>query len=313
MASQKDQKRRFWIVSPNVNNNKQTVPDWRQASLVHRAAFMGYSSDDREHKDIGYKFAHEIRQNDVILIARSSNNDPQVIGFGVVQGNFLKTISNFNPPGELGSLRKLSPFFPLSREPKGLHLMNVLGHKMALRELNEKRENDKIIIDWLSNRLVATRGGEQAPPVTPNIPNSRRSWLLHQSELEYEVRSKSEVVHAKRREAELVNAYQRWIEVQERRLEVASFNGLRCDVYEQDRQNLLEAKCSTKREYIRMAVGQLLEYGFLMAAGSTKPHLAVLLPEKPTMEKLAWLSEYEISIVWREKGAFLDNADGLFT
>jgi hypothetical protein len=155
------------------------------------------------------------------------------------------------------------------------------------------------------------------PPELSESPvatqNSRRPQLMYQDEIEYEVRSKSEVTRAKRRETKLVNAYNRWIGGQKRRLEVAIFGGLRCDVYVPDRHNLLEAKCSTKREYIRMAVGQLLEYGFLMAVGSTKPHLAVLLPEKPDMGKLAWLSVHDISVVWKEKDVFLDNADGLFT
>jgi hypothetical protein len=151
------------------------------------------------------------------------------------------------------------------------------------------------------------------PGSNATTQNSRHRPLMHQDELEYEVRSKSEVARAKRHENELVNAYLRWIEGQNRRLEGVTFDRLRCDVYEPDRNNLLEAKCSTKREYIRMAVGQLLEYGYLKAAESTKPNLAVLLPEKPDMGKLGWLSEHKISVVWMEKGAFLDNANGLFT
>ena len=38
--------------------------------------------------------------------------------------------------------------------------------------------------------------------------------------------------------------------------------GLCCDRFEKKRHNLIEAKSSTKREYIRMAVGQLLDYAY---------------------------------------------------
>ena len=87
----------------------------------------------------------------------------------------------------------------------------------------------------------------------------------------------------------------------------------RCDAYERDRGNLLEAKCSAKREYIRMAVGQLLDYAYLGKKVIGNPNMAVLLPEKPDMESIEWLSRLHIFVVWKEKDVFIGNASGLFT
>ncbi|PYL09834.1 MAG: hypothetical protein DME33_02920, partial [Verrucomicrobia bacterium] len=81
-------------------------------------------------------------------------------------------------------------------------------------------------------------------------------------QLDYEVRTKSEVITAKKIEAELLEKYTTWLKRKGRKLSAAKYGGLRCDAYEQETRNLIEAKSSTRREHIRMAVGQLLDYAF---------------------------------------------------
>lgn len=69
-VNEDETRRRFGVVSPNVRNNNRTVSQWRQASLRCKAAFMGWGPDDKEHKQIGYKFANVVSLNDILLIAR---------------------------------------------------------------------------------------------------------------------------------------------------------------------------------------------------------------------------------------------------
>jgi hypothetical protein len=110
-----------------------------------------------------------------------------------------------------------------------------------------------------------------------------------------------------------VSKYRQWLEDQDRTLVKVNYRGLSCDAYEKGRGNLIEAKCSAKREYIRMAVGQVLDYSYLGRKRLGKPNMAILLPERPDAKSVEWLCELRISVIWREKDVFLDNADGLFT
>jgi hypothetical protein len=54
-----------------------------------------------------------------------------------------------------------------------------------------------------------------------------------------------------------------------------------CDVYEEKRNNLVEAKGSCSRESVRMAIGQLADYGRFE---TSRPARAVLLPERPRQD-----------------------------
>lgn len=136
--------------------------------------------------------------------------------------------------------------------------------------------------------------------------------LRHQHELEYEIRTRGGILRASRAEAQLVNAYHDWVKDQDRELAVATYKGLRCDAFEQKRGNLIEAKCSAGREYIRMAVGQLFDYAYLGRKYFGKPNMAILLPERPGARLADWLLKLRIYVIWKDKDVFLDNANGLF-
>jgi hypothetical protein len=137
--------------------------------------------------------------------------------------------------------------------------------------------------------------------------------LPHDHQFEFQVRTVKDVRRAKKLESELVSAYELWLSKTQRELGCLTFGRIRCDAFEKERRNLLEAKASGKREYIRMAVGQLLDYGFLARNEFPNPNLAVLLPKKPTGDILRWLSSCKISVVWRQKGGrFSDNANRQF-
>jgi len=308
--------RQFWVVSPNVMNSSKTVEDWKQASVKQSAAFMGYGPDERKHKGIGYKFAHTVSQGDVILIARRHRNQAEVVGFGIVKGAFQKTVRGFTAPEKdkwQGSLRKLSPFASMSTPPAQIPIMSALFHTIALRQLRPHANRDhKTICNWMLNELVYATGNRRSKSRVPDAVTSLGP-LSSSNKLEFEVRTREMVRKAKKVEEELVGQYHKWLLGKNRQLNVACYRGLRCDAYEEARRNLVEAKSSTKREYIRMAVGQLLDYSYLGRADLGSPKMAILLPRKPDTSLFGWLSELNISIIWKQRNEFFDNADGQFT
>src|SRR5262249_53345712 len=113
--------RTFWVVSPNVRNSYKTVKAWKKAMLKSKMAFMGYGPNNRTSgKMIGYKFAHVIRENDIILIARRHHKKPDILAAGVVLGDYKTQRKGLRTPGRFGSFSELSPFVQLGKVPRPL-------------------------------------------------------------------------------------------------------------------------------------------------------------------------------------------------
>jgi hypothetical protein len=83
-----------------------------------------------------------------------------------------------------------------------------------------------------------------------------------------------------------------------------------CDLYLPDCNALIEAKSSDRREAIRMAVGQLLDYQYLEGTQAT---LGVLLPCAPAPEIRDMLKALGIGVIWSTQDGFRDSAGGIFT
>lgn len=309
--------RNFWVVSPNVANDYHTVKQWWEASIRHRAAFMGYPSNDKGFKKIGFKFAHEIKNGDVVLIARRHHRKPEVVGFGVVRGKFQERIKGFVPPRgrKFGSMRKLSPFIVREQLPRFLNVMSVLGQTAALRHI--RRSTHEKICSWLERQLSLRRN------VPANTSRSRKhasndntqtilAKMPENNQLEYKFRTRKSIIRAKKLEAELLKDYKNSLEDKGRSLKIEKTGKLQCDGYEKRRNNLIEAKSKVDREYIRMAVGQLFDYAFLGRKERGHPNLAILLPSKPAEREIEWLKPLKISVIWKQKNKFKDNAGDRF-
>jgi hypothetical protein len=305
--------RQYWVVSPNVQSNPQTVGAWREASVKWKAAFMGWQPNDPDHK-IGRKFARGIRPGDVILIARRHRNAPEVVGFGRVVGEFKTGLAGFRPVETFGSLRRLNPFIPFSGAPNNIPFMDAIKQIAALRKLDpEHNSNHERLCRWLDVRLLRQEAaGDKKRAIRPKTKFHIGS-LPSDKQLEYQVRTRRSVGQARKKEAELIGRYREWIQQQDRTLTIFKTQYIQCDAYEKARRNLIEAKCSDGREHVRMAVGQLLDYAFHSAAQLGKCHKAILLPSKPSAPRLLeWLNSLSISVIWEEGSDFLDNANGQF-
>jgi hypothetical protein len=305
--------RSFWVVSPNVRDNEATVEEWKRASAVWKVAFMGWGLDH----PIGKKFA-TIKSNDIILIARRHKNAPDVVGFGVVQGECRTSLAGFRPPkgdrlSSFSALRKLGPFIPKSSFPKSLRVKNALGQSAALRKLRPETDHRRIC-EWMEielRKLQTERAGKGIETTKKEKAELRK--LDERGSFEYEVRSRRRTKVATKREKKLVLRYIKWLKKWGRSFRVAVYKKLRCDVYEPETKNLIEAKSSSSRENIRMAVGQLLDYSYQGRETFGEANLAVLLPNKPEWDDIEWLTCHRISVIWEERGSFVDNANGLFT
>jgi hypothetical protein len=193
--------------------------------------------------------------------------------------------------------------------------MDAITQIAALRKLEpERNPNHNLLCRWLDGKLSERKapagtkhaGGPKVKVQIGSLPSDKQ--------LEYQVRTRRSVGQARKREAELIGRYRDWIEQQDRTLTIFKTHKIQCDAYEKARRNLIEAKCSDEREYVRMAVGQLLDYAFHTAADLGKCHKAILLPSKPAAPGLLkWLSSLDISVIWEESSVFLDSANGRFT
>jgi hypothetical protein len=80
------------------------------------------------------------------------------------------------------------------------------------------------------------------------------------------------------------------------------------DAFDTSKKLLLEAKATTKRLAIRMAIGQLLDYSFWAPKGAG---LAILVPRMPSDDLIKVAALANIDVVWQlPTGDFDDTAGG---
>jgi len=119
---------------------------------------------------------------------------------------------------------------------------------------------------------------------------------------------------AARREQPLVQRYRTWLERRGRnlvRLRVipeGEVQTLRHDLYDPVRNNLIEAKLEATRPAIRMAIGQLADYGRFRSEAAR----GVLLSHRPRLDLEHLLTSVNVFSVWEDQTGFSDNADGRF-
>ncbi len=148
-----------------------------------------------------------------------------------------------------------------------------------------------------------------APPITKRLP------LEEQHVEEVEVSRAIGTQTAVRREQGLVLRYASHLEAQGSvvsRFSVvppSEVGAIICDLHDETRAHLVEAKGSGSRAEIRMAIGQLHDYRRFAPATTA---LGVLLPSRPRSDLEALLGEARVSAVWETDTGFADNAAGRF-
>jgi hypothetical protein len=85
-----------------------------------------------------------------------------------------------------------------------------------------------------------------------------------------------------------------------------SFRPLFTDGWASESSTLIEAKASTSRENIRMAIGQLLDYRRLIRSKVKVKRMAILVPSKPREDLIKLLKELKIKTIFKEKEKFVE-------
>jgi len=310
--------RQYWVVSPNVDGKGTKVEEWKREIVKHRAAILGWPPDYRKKNNrMGPQFAGDpneesrVELGDIILIARGKKA-ADIVGFGVVKGQVRGERLPPRPNKDV-YLRDLDPFIQRERAPKGI--LAVLQHTRAFVPL---RSDAKEVRDWMKRSLKLEEREVNEEKTTDDRAKVQVTDItengLTKSTFGYEFRTKSKVKKARKAEAELQWDYKQWLDKQGRRLSKVKIGSVECDAWEHERRNLIEAKSSSSREDIRMAVGQLFDYAFHgKERFGRQPNMAILVPEYPGENLANWLEWLRIRLIWREGRSFVDNANGLFT
>ncbi|MEK6272845.1 MAG: hypothetical protein AABM42_09380 [Actinomycetota bacterium] len=169
--------------------------------------------------------------------------------------------------------------------------------------------------DWQYRRAYTLITGEP-PEEGPRRPQATR-LPIEQGEVEgYEVATRETVRRASRKEWRLVSDYCAFLEacgdVVERTkvMPIDSAHPLYSDILNVTRDQLIEAKAGTSRSEIRMAIGQIADYGRCVGPDTRE---AGLLEAKPHPDLIDLLDTQGIAAIWRSQTGFTDNADGIFT
>jgi hypothetical protein len=106
-----------------------------------------------------------------------------------------------------------------------------------------------------------------------------------------------------RKEASLVHRYRQYLQQQGHEVDrlrlvpPGESRPLYSDLWDETSRELVEAKATVTRDSLRMAVGQLLDYGRFAQASS----LAVLLPSRPRDDLLAYLHNVGITVIYPDR------------
>jgi len=305
-------RRQYWVLSPNVKDdrteNQEAVGKWKEVICHNHLAIMGWSPDH----GIGRRFKDEIRLGDIVLIARRKDWEPDVVGLGVVKGEY-KEKAYPNIDDEPAYVRKLHPFILLEKTLGSAWLRDVLNCTWAMHELHPDRDgrhydSHRKVCSWMNQQLGFTHQEGNKLRITKKSLDKSGGEQTY----DYEVRTKKQVRAARRKEKELLDNYRGWLEKQGRKLSRLQIGQMQCDAWEEERRNLIEAKATTSRQDIRMAVGQLLDYGHQIRKDLGDSNKAILLPERPDQNDAGWVKSAGISIIWRADRRFHDNAGGRF-
>lgn len=248
--------------------------------------------------------AERMHEGDGVVLWQARGNQPDAAGvyaIGQLTGKFrLRNGGPWQTQVELDRVKLGDPIAPERiKKRKPLAKLAVLRRSGA--------EGSNFVLDraqWYAFlSLWGESGGKEVPlapggsretpkPPTPTVVPGRDSYLVEWPE------------------ASLVDRYvihmgHKGITLRPRTMA----NRLRCDLFDDVHENLIEAKAHATRESIRMAIGELADYKRFI-----KPkHVSVLLPQRPQRDLENLLSAEGIHAIWSEGKSFTDNARRRFS
>ncbi len=330
---------RYWIVSSNVRSDRMHA-GWRVAILGQHVAFMGWppvADPQTPGEKMGTAFAREIQPRDAVLI--TYGRDRRLVAVARVAKSAGRApilppeLSNHYWKKEKGrgytSFKRFDRFLELDSDP-GQYKISFTGTTgfggrvtWALYELNPNQNSaDADICRWM-DVMLKKRPSPPPPPKgnkskTKIRPTSgatifRTVPIEDASTEDFFVMTNSASRRARRTENKLVNHFRNWLKKHRKQvLERAEYlprgsaSLLFSDGYVKTENLLIEAKSSSNnRNMIRLAIGQLLDYGWLhKSSGRVTPRLAILLPNQPADDIQKLLRSHKIDVIWKDRASF---------
>lgn len=154
--------------------------------------------------------------------------------------------------------------------------------------------------------------GGHGPPQQQRVTEARVSEGLVEAlnAKAYAVQAMAERVGTQP-EKELILRFEQYLKfhhhkARDRKIGMAAGGALRIDIVDADTNTIYEAKAAADRMSVRLALGQLLDYGHNMRGERPGTRMAVLLPDRPAADLVELLTELEI-------GCVVENKDRTFT
>lgn len=144
--------------------------------------------------------------------------------------------------------------------------------------------------------LASVMAGPTVADVRIEQQHTEKAWM----------NPKAEPIEAERREAKLVLDFEAYLLARgravsrKRVLPPGERKPMYTDLYDDTTKALVEAKGTTSREAMRMALGQLADYGRFVPA----THRAVLLPERPRADLEALAVSQGAAVIWQTSNGF---------
>lgn len=132
----------YWVLSPNVLNDKNLLNNFLEIISKEHIALMGYNKEDNS----GVPFNSSIKKGDIIIISKGANNNKKNYFAGIVNSDSYKY--KFN--GRDLQARKLKYFTDISNKNISWNSDCTYGNSSqpkALYELKSYNPNDKKVID----------------------------------------------------------------------------------------------------------------------------------------------------------------------
>jgi hypothetical protein len=147
------------------------------------------------------------------------------------------------------------------------------------------------------------------------IAASGSDWSITKGEVkprkkpEYPPGSDHQLRDAEARESQLEMSFKSFLEIEGRTVVTHKYHsGLECDIFDESSGVLYEAKAHAEREDVRMAIGQLFDYGYLeFIKTDVHPELAILLPQRPNKEMEELCGRLKIRLVWPVGDTFVSS------
>jgi len=164
---------------------------------------------------------------------------------------------------------------------------------------------------YLDADLLLLRGSGRPSPRQRSVSLRRLEQVSSEPVVQ---RSRTAIAVWNRREAELLADWVAWCEThgrEVRRPVIPTDEGTTIigDAFDETRRVLVEAKGSSSREHLRMAIGQILDYSALMNCDHQR---AVLVPVAPPLSLQRLMDGLEIGVIYRhasEAGGFIERLD----